>query len=133
MKKEVADLWIAALESGEYAQAIGTLQQTEDTRLGDKVYPKGFCCLGVLCEVAIKNGFHVEKMSEGGLKKVAYDGAYDYLPNTVREWAGMKSTSGEFSIEDDPDRDSAELIDLNDNGKTFKEIAQIIRDNWEKL
>lgn len=133
MKKEVADLWIAALESGEYDQARGTLQQIEESRTGDEIYPKGFCCLGVLCEVAIKNGLNVEKVEKPWLSKVAYDNYTDFLPSTVQSWAGMKTSTGEFDVYDNLERDTEELTDLNDTGKTFKEIAQIIRNNWEKL
>lgn len=134
MKKEVADLWIVALESGEYAQGIGALHQIKEEMLNDKVYPAGYCCLGVLCEIAIKNGLDVVKI-ETDVYKEAYDKTCDFLPVKVKDWAGMNTVTGEFDCpNDDPDdSDTAELTDLNDNGKTFKEIANIIRENWEKL
>lgn len=41
MKKELRDKWVAALRSGEYKQVVGSLKTND-----------GYCCLGVLCEVA---------------------------------------------------------------------------------
>ena len=40
MRKDVADMWVSALRSGEYAQT------TQFLRKGG-----GFCCLGVLCDL----------------------------------------------------------------------------------
>jgi hypothetical protein len=45
MNPVAKELWLAALRSGEYTQGRGQLR-IDDT----------FCCLGVLCEVAIKQG-----------------------------------------------------------------------------
>jgi len=136
MKKEIADLWIAALESGEYAQTTGSLQRVVEATENYKKIPPGFCCLGVLCEVAIKHGLKITKeldRNNNGL--MWYDSNTDYTPPTVQKWSGMKSQSGEFScvIDDDKDWAGGELTDLNDSGKTFEEIAEIIRENWERL
>lgn len=46
MKKEIADKWIAALESGEYKQGQNVLRSDDGF----------YCCLGVLCELAVKEG-----------------------------------------------------------------------------
>lgn len=133
MKKEVADLWIAALESGEYKQTQGALQlKYEYTNSGGKVRPQGHCCLGVLCEIAIKQGLSipVDRMSHEVM--VGYDGERGVLPKSVMTWAGMQSDTGDIKRHEKSE-DTIILTDQNDSGKTFKEIAQIIRDNWEKL
>jgi hypothetical protein len=44
MDARLKDLWLKALRSGEYPQGIGYL-------LGSK----GYCCIGVLCDTALKN------------------------------------------------------------------------------
>jgi hypothetical protein len=47
VKKALKSKWVAALRSGEFKQARGTLV--------DQDYPEGpksFCCLGVLCEIS---------------------------------------------------------------------------------
>lgn len=51
MKKEIADKWVAALRSGNYKQTTGMLNRNNES----------FCCLGVLCEIAIKDGVELEK------------------------------------------------------------------------
>lgn len=91
MKKVVLDLWVKALRSGEYTQGHGTLRAT------DKDGKPRLCCLGVLCEVAIKEGVPLttteEEYSSGGTY-VTYDGASAYPPESVEEWAGLTNTSG---------------------------------------
>lgn len=42
MKKEIADLWVAALRSGKYKQGRTTLKNRDSE----------FCCLGVLCDIS---------------------------------------------------------------------------------
>ena len=43
--KEVLELWVKALESGEYKQGHQLLNKDNE-----------FCCLGVLCDLAAKDG-----------------------------------------------------------------------------
>ena len=112
MKKEIADLWANALESGEYKQTDGQL------RHGDK-----FCCLGVLCNLHAQT--HPEIASKQ--KDDSYMKQDEFLPKTVMKWAGIKTDDGDYSCY------SETLVGLNDAGVKFQEIAQIIRDNWEKL
>lgn len=107
MNKERAMEWADALESGEYVQGHGSL-----SREGK------FCCLGVACELAIKNGVFVEKKIRPSAR-VLYDGNMSSAPSSVREYFGLK-TAGNLST-------------ANDHGKTFAEIAAFIRENWEKL
>lgn len=45
--KEVIEHWIKALRSGEYKQAQNKLKNTQKN---------SFCCLGVLCDLAAKDG-----------------------------------------------------------------------------
>lgn len=47
-QKKAVRLWLAALRSGEYTQTTGTLRQTTG-----KEY--AYCCLGVACDVVLKN------------------------------------------------------------------------------
>lgn len=47
MDKKVKKKWVKALRSGEYEQTQGQLHKNEDNYLA----PKGFCCLGVLCDL----------------------------------------------------------------------------------
>ena len=151
MNKEVKQLWIDALESGEYEQGVGTLR---------KKGPDGkstYCCLGVLCEVAIKAGVPVktrlvtagEDMFEDEPKwfETTYDHSSGFLPESVREWAGLETEDGKFAkgyYEDDEldaritypgayggENMAANLVTLNDDARyNFKQIAQVIRERF---
>lgn len=108
MKKEVMEKWVAALRSGEYKQAKEQLKTRE-----------GFCCLGVLCEVMIKE-------SDPLFKYKATDGV---LPAQVQFWAGMTSSEGHFF-----QTDKLCLWKLNDEqNKSFVELADIIEKSYEEL
>lgn len=137
MKQEVADLWTEALRSGDYQQATGTLVDI-DYRNGEIV---GHCCLGVLCDLAVKAD--VEVYCVGPMEHrgeydptdpedvywtgVTYDSSDALLPKSVMNWAGMSTSDG--SWEDGPDS----LASLNDNGLTFHKIARLIEENVEAL
>lgn len=47
-----------------------------------------------------------------------YGSTSTLLPEKVRRWVGLNDASGEF--------ENGSLVELNDNGKTFQEIADII-------
>ena len=102
-KQHRAEL-VEALLSGKYKQTKGAL------RIGDK-----FCCLGVACDVSRLGKWKVNN----------YLNKRDYLPNEVMDYYGFKSVDGsylsstEFSV--------LSLINLNDNGISFEEIAAVIK------
>lgn len=113
-QEEKINLWLEALESGEYKQGVGLLS-----------FEGEYCCLGVLCEVAMKNGLGLEVETHANNEKW-YDGEAGVLPEIAKEWIGMKSNSGNYGKD-------KELTADNDNGKTFKQIARIIRKNKKSL
>lgn len=112
--------WVDALRSGRYSQGQVMLNNKQQGT---------FCCLGVLCEMAVEAGvierdpdtvtFPSQSATYYGVKR---DYSSSFLPEAVQEWAGINSV-GEF-INDTGSRDS--LVDHNDNGKTFRQIADII-------
>lgn len=116
MHEPIAKQWIAALRSGKYAQATGALRTSD-----------GFCCLGVLCDL---NGVKWT-LDEGDGSFIAL-GATEILPLSIQEWAGLNSNSGIIPFREVAGRDH-ELSALNDNGKTFSEIADIIEAHWAEL
>lgn len=71
--KQVFKLWIKALRSGEYIQYRGALRGLR----GDS-----FCCLGVLCDLAAKDG---GPQWDG----VHFAGRNGTLPSLVRDFLGM--------------------------------------------
>lgn len=119
MKPEVKEKWIDTLLSGKYEQGREELQ-TADGK---------FCCLGVLCEMAIADGVVVDVEKAG---TVTYNGEYQFLPYEVQQWAGMKSNDGEFSEYNELENyaESFSLAVMNDAGKTFPELVDKIRVNF---
>lgn len=116
MKKEIMEIWVAALRSGEFKQTKHVLYDPEMKR---------HCCLGVLSDIALTEG--VCDYQEIGSNKARYDNFKDnVLCTSVRDWAEMKTNKGKLDHLNS-------LVDLNDKGKTFEEIADIIEKNWEKL
>lgn len=111
MNQEVKALWLEALRSGDYRRAEGKLHRTAN---GEE-----YCCLGVLCDLAVKAGLPVEV--EPALRAyMRYDGFPDTLPESVMEWAGLMDSS--------PDTPHGELVALNDDGMSFDDIANVIEE-----
>lgn len=140
LKPEVKDLWITALRSGRYAQGRGKLST-----------PTGYCCLGLLCELAIEEGVDLKKEVEtvsyydftAGRDVqdvvVQYDGSLNYLPVSVIRWAFAATPEDLHEAEvwgtndnpkvKDPASDSrVTLAELNDGGFTFDDIADLIEE-----
>lgn len=117
-------LWLEGLRSEEFAQTKGALRDDE-----------GYCCLGVLCEVAIKAGVIIEvsEPSPGDDGKWGFDGNTDLPPDSVIEWAfGISDVSLEVLVDSDEHdgvRYPHELTELNDtSGWTFEEIANAVEE-----
>lgn len=133
MKKEIAKKWIKALRSGKYKQGKGYLKQ-----FTSKNEPR-HCCLGVLCELYNdtmkknhKKTLYTEEMQDNssGTSFIRFDLVDGGLPKVVREWADITNSLGEFEIDD---ARSECLADLNDDGKKFSTIADIIEKNIENI
>jgi len=130
MRKEIADKLVTALRSGEYDQTSGRL------RNGDN-----FCCLGVLCDIAVKEGViepwqRVKIHGEGRLGFVVDIEGESYeetsvLPNVVKEWAGMRSANGTYNRGELDD--TRALSSDNDNGHSFAKIADTIENRYAEL
>jgi hypothetical protein len=109
--KQRRALWVKALRSGDYTQGIERLQ-TDD---GD------YCCLGVACKVYAKaNNIKLAIDREEDLS----DGFIE-----VQKWFGLQSGNGSFPSNNTQDS----LTKLNDQGKTFEEIADFIESNPDGL
>ena len=110
MRKDIADMWVKALRSGEYKQTTETLQDDG-----------GYCCLGVLCRVGEKGDVTTDSEDDmlGG----------DTLEDQpdILEWSGMNSSEGKFGASDT-------LAVLNDEGSyDFDQLADVIEKEWEQL
>lgn len=117
MKADIKERWLEALRSGEYVQGTGLLRTEDDT----------YCCLGVLCDLAVQDGV-VEWERSVCLE---CDGDCDHwhvrahsgnLPQEVCEWAGLPNGDPAVNV----DGTVQYLAELNDNGTTFDRIAELI-------
>lgn len=122
MKQEIKEKWIEALRSGEYEQGMSTLHFQEYSE-------ERFCCLGVLCELAVKE----EVVSEVSTERTnfnprihfLYDGEKTGLPPSVLEWTGLDHKFPE--LDPDSEEDPLSLPMLNDSGDfSFDDIAALI-------
>lgn len=112
MKKSIMRKWVTALRSGKYRQGIEALVSGKPGRAEH-------CCLGVLCALSPwKNTY--DRIGRWSSRNI-------YLPDQVAEWAGMDSVIGQYG------NSSRSLVDLNDRGTSFEEIADIIEQNYEAL
>jgi hypothetical protein len=156
---EVKQQWLDALRSGEYEQTKGALRRGNplDPEDLDDGYNAGYCCLGVLCDLAVKAGvtqLHEERPFEEsedenernyvsysyGVSKDRKDSSV--LPPEVVKWAGLgdgvdaTNPYVEPPIEEPSEQNDwtftprATLASENDGGKSFEEIAKIIEEKF---
>jgi hypothetical protein len=131
MKPEIKAMWLDALRSGEYRQGQGVLR-SEDNE---------YCCLGVLCDLYQKQTGEMYWASDADKiadreddGEVTHFYSYDFgnakvghyafamPPEEVFEWSGLR---GDAYLKGE-DGKEYNLPEMNDNGKTFEEIAQLI-------
>ena len=114
MKKSIKRKWVKALRSGEWLQGRRKLASKG----------KGFCCLGVLCELAREEGIvDVKKLPDGSFNYSCFenleDGSPNYLPGVVQDWAGLAKTNPQV-------KGGHHLSSMNDSGTSFDRIADEI-------
>lgn len=101
---------VEALRSGEFSQ-VGRYLHT----------PDGYCCLGVATELYLReHGGEWEPHQSVGetIHWYEFDDLDAVLSPKVQDWLGFRTSRGDFSTNS--------LASLNDSGKTFKEIADVI-------
>ncbi len=105
MKAETKQKWLEALRGGNYVQASGILNDGNG----------GFCCLGVLHDVTGGN-WHTNKYGDfsTGSRK--------------RQNSNSAMLEGSVFLQGLDVVLADQLAKLNDNGRTFKEIADVIEE-----
>ena len=109
---------VAVLESGEFEQGTNCLSRHDK-----------HCCLGVACLVYQKRVGGLDISLDPSSERVSYDGTRVVMPNVVRNYFGFQTTTGLFHI----DSSWNSLAGLNDSGKSFKEIAAVIKSEPQGL
>lgn len=110
MNPEIKAQWVAALRSGDYLQGVGSLR-----------YEGGFdgsmryCCLGVLCDLAVKAGVGAwiggyDEWVGGGVE-YGHDGYVSLPGSRVTDWAGLAlPAASELANINDVERQGFEYI-----------------------
>lgn len=120
MDQVIKQLWVEALRSGDYLRTEGWLNVTDE----------GFCCLGVLCDLAEKAGV-VQASDKYAGRHIGYFSdelgreKYDVPPPEVVKWSGLSDSNPDVIYHGA----TCTLADLNDNEKlTFDQIATVIEE-----
>jgi len=122
VKKEIRDKWLKALRSGNYEQTTNCLKDL-----------KGYCCLGVLCEIARDEKVVIwdkhEQMYGEKDDSDTFNG--EHLPEAVSKWAGLDREDPTVNYVSDYNDNKVPtyLSGLNDKTKlSFKQIADLIEE-----
>lgn len=125
MNTEIKQKWLDALRSGDYKQTTGALKTT-----------KGFCCMGVLCDI-IKTELDAEWEQPSGITDGFIDlhcfnflGNSQFLPSEILEYVGLHYQECSIAIHDANSKVYTNLAELNDNGTSFSDIADLIEYNF---
>lgn len=136
MNPEIKKQWIEALTSGEYQQGKLMLGLQGEP---DKGEPDKFCCLGVLCELAVKAGVIeppsrvYEDVTEpdviepppralGRMLFYGEDRQTSVLPRKVMDWADLDEFNPKIGL--------YSIASWNDaHAKSFSEIAAMIKES----
>jgi hypothetical protein len=120
MKPEIKEKWVTALRSGDYKQTASVLRDG-----------KGFCCLGVLCDLYLQEnedgelrwGDVIDLSDHENAQKGSLFGTAAFEPPLeVSQWAGLDVANPLITL----DCYASDLASLNDSGHTFSEIANFI-------
>lgn len=119
--KERITKWVKALRSGDYEQGKGYLCK-------DSEGSKKFCCLGVACDLYIKEEAPYAEWEEDraeynvmGLLESTY-----VMPTRVMDWLGVESRDP-MAFRDGKDE---YLSRWNDTSCSFNDIAKMIEEKY---
>ena len=116
MREDFKKEWVAALRSGEYKQGYGELKNNTGE----------YCCLGVACDLLVKKGLAKEQTSNGlNVYALSNDNDLDWsvLPKSIANYLGL-SKDPDIIV----DGEAHCISGVNDEGKTFSEIATLIEE-----
>jgi hypothetical protein len=124
LKPEIKTRWRAALESEKYPQCTDKLKSSE-----------GFCCLGVLGDLAVEDGV----ASWNGdilVVKNSSQSERNNFPESLLKWAFEVKPNTHCTVSNFPYFTNSKvrktncLTYANDSGTTFPEISKLIEENF---
>lgn len=116
MNETIKERWVSALRSKKFPQ---TKEHLKDNN--------GFCCLGVLCEIAVEDGVIAPPTKHPVTLEWLYENEGGTLPPKVMEWAEINEENPYVEYTQDGGYFYDSLSELNDaKSMTFPEIADII-------
>lgn len=102
MNQEIKEKWLKALRSGKYKQGKYYLRNNKNE----------FCCLGVLCNLVDPKEWDDEPV--------------DYFSyDNMKSFPGVRFFDS-IDVDADEEKHMSEFASMNDEGKSFKEIADVI-------
>lgn len=108
-------LWFDELETTQVKQGRGVLNRNNET----------YCCLGLACEVAIKNGLNLSKVKSTDENYIYGKDNVALLPQEMMNWLGLRCCAGESKSQQ---LDSC--VRMNDLLRlSFKEIGKRLQAN----
>lgn len=118
MNPIVKKKWLKALRSGKYKKTTHALH-----------CGKGFCCLGVLTDLYIKENPKYRSWKRATDSSMSYKGEGSIIPSSVKRWAGIKASNPVMNVRGSIIQ--ANLAELNDGSWqikpwSFKRIAKLI-------
>lgn len=116
MNETIKERWLSALRSNKFPQ---TKEHLKDNN--------GFCCLGVLCEIAVEDGVIAPPIKDPVTLEWLYENEGGTLPLKVMEWAEISDENPYVEYIEDGVSHYDSLSELNDSkNKNFTQIADII-------
>jgi hypothetical protein len=117
MNPEIKKRWVDALRSGKYRQTRSALNDNG-----------GYCCLGVLCELAVEDGVTrrapIDRCRNGyTFNEDTTNLAGAFPPRAVYKWAGLPEERLGVAV-----GGTETLAGMNDNGDSFEKIADAIEE-----
>ena len=104
--------WVKTLRSGSYKQGKKVLRTRIDA----------FCCLGVACDLVDPSGWNAITRNSQIYVWEWFNGNTTSLSHKAMDHYGIRTSSGWIAL----DGETVSLAILNDSGKSFGEIADLI-------
>jgi len=116
MNPKIKRRWLQALRSGKYTQGKNVLH---------KIKSDEYCCLGVLCEIAVKDKIipPPEVETVRNRRCSSYDEEARFPSEKVLNWAGLDGYAAQ------------RIAEVNDSSDSFEEVIPTIHEvtkaGWE--